>query len=231
MADLICPVVQLAVGFCFGIAALAKVTAFRLFVEGVDSYRMVPRMFLGPFGGAVVVVEAIVAACFLRTAVVVGAVVSGVFGVKRARADSNHGGVPWCCDLAWSHSDTCKDEECAAVLSWSCPTAADTTGHLHMVECFECYRVEGAANCLDNLNDIKCSWAVLGRELPSPRPPPIEENKGCGGDDATVGVSVNVGVGDDANDGGESAGIPWWPTPGDDPCDPVQPAASPSVGN
>lgn len=86
MADLFCPVVQISVGLCFGIAAMAKVRAFRLFVEGVASYHMVPRIFLGPFSGAVVVAESLVAGCFLGGVLVAQAAVAAsilliVFGV------------------------------------------------------------------------------------------------------------------------------------------------------
>lgn len=79
MADLVCSVVQIAVGLCLGIAALAKASAFRLFVEGVASYRMVPRMVVGSFGGAIVVAEALIAACFLSGVLVAQAAVAASF--------------------------------------------------------------------------------------------------------------------------------------------------------
>ena len=79
MGDLVCSVVQIAVGLGFGIAALAKASTFRLFVEGIASYRMVPRTFVGPFGGTVVVAEALVAACFLTGVLVAQAAVAASF--------------------------------------------------------------------------------------------------------------------------------------------------------
>ena len=79
MADLVCSVVQIAVGLCLGIAALAKASAFLLFVEGVASYRMVPRMVVGSFGGAIVVAEALIAACFLSGVLVAQAAVAASF--------------------------------------------------------------------------------------------------------------------------------------------------------
>ena len=79
MADLICPVVQISVGLCFGIAALAKTRTFRLFAAGVASYRMVPGMVVGPFSGAVVMAEALVAACFLSGILVAQAAVAASF--------------------------------------------------------------------------------------------------------------------------------------------------------
>jgi len=79
VADLIFPVVQISVGLCFGIAALSKARAFRLFVAGVASYRMVPGMVVGPFSGGVVVAEVLVAACFLSGVLVVQATVAASF--------------------------------------------------------------------------------------------------------------------------------------------------------
>lgn len=79
MADLVCPVVQIAVGLCFGTAALAKARAFQFFVEGVASYRMVPEMVVRPFSGTIVVTEALVAACFLSSVLVTRAALAASF--------------------------------------------------------------------------------------------------------------------------------------------------------
>lgn len=79
MADLIFPVVQISVGLCFAIAALAKASAFRLFVAGVASYGMVPRMVVGPFSGFVLIAEVLAAACFLSGVLVVQAAVAALF--------------------------------------------------------------------------------------------------------------------------------------------------------
>lgn len=179
-----------------------------------------------------------------RTASVVGAVVSGVLGVQRAQGAGPGSAVETaCCGLAKGHSDTCHSKEHGAcpgwVLYWECQHGDS------VYWCLECYQVGGRSPGEDCFykNNVHCSRAVHPDEradlvseprysVPEPQEPPEpppEENLGCGGDDISVGISV--GIGDDANDGGESTGIPWWPTPGDDPCDPVQPADSPSVGN
>ena len=176
-----------------------------------------------------------------QTAIVVGALFPSVLGVERARADgSTHGKA--CCGLAKEHSDTCHSKEHSAcpgwVLYWECQHGDARYWRL------ECY-VVGGRNPGDHCsfkNNVHCSRAVHPDErgdlvsrpkpsVPEPQEPPEtppEENPGCGGDDSSVGVSVNVGIGDDANDGGESTGIPWSPEPGDDPCDPVDAAKSPT---
>ena len=176
-----------------------------------------------------------------RTAIVIGAFFSGVVGVERARADgSSHRKA--CCGLAQPHDETCHSKEHSACRGWILYWECDHEGDRYW--CVECYEVgarDPGETCHYKRN-VDCSRAVAPderddlassprRNVPEPPPPPEtpEENPGCGGDDISVGISV--GIGGDANDGGESTGVPWWPTPGDDPCDPVEPAASPSVGN
>ena len=172
-----------------------------------------------------------------RTAVVVGAFFSGVVGVERTRADgSSHRKA--CCGLAKQHDDACHSKEHACrgwVLYWECDHEGD---RFWCVECYDVGGREPGEHCRYK-NNVHCSRAVPPderddlaspprRNVPQPPPPPEtpEENEGCGDDDIAVGVSVNIGIGEDANDGGESTGIPWHPEPGTDPCNPVDDSAS-----
>ena len=57
--------VQVAVGLCFGYAALSKLVAFRSFKEGVASFEMAPTALVGMASASVVALECAVALSFL----------------------------------------------------------------------------------------------------------------------------------------------------------------------
>lgn len=65
MLDPIVQVAQLAVGLCFGWAAVSKVAAFRRFEHGVASFEVLPPGMERTAAVAVVVIESLAALCLL----------------------------------------------------------------------------------------------------------------------------------------------------------------------
>lgn len=77
MSEAVVGVIQLAVGSCFGYAAVSKLAAFRSFEQGVASFDMVGSWMVRPAATVVVVLESVAAFCLVTgQAVLWGAGVS-----------------------------------------------------------------------------------------------------------------------------------------------------------
>ena len=100
MPDALVVVIQLAVGTCFGYAAVSKLVAFRSFERGVASFELVGPRMVRPAATVVVILESVAAFCLVTgLALPWGAAVSAALlaGFAIAVASATRRGVAASC--------------------------------------------------------------------------------------------------------------------------------------